>query len=64
MSQDAKPSPFAPAKLPDMPAIYGVRFATREAGIKYKGRTDLLLAVDAVRRGPSEASSTVDKSRA
>jgi glutamate N-acetyltransferase / amino-acid N-acetyltransferase len=45
MGQDAKPSPFAPAKLPVMPVIKGVRFATREAGIKYKGRTDLLLAV-------------------
>ena len=45
MGQDAKPSPFAPAELPAMPPIRGVRFATREAGIKYQGRTDLLLAV-------------------
>ena len=28
-----------------MPEIAGVRFATAEAGIRYKGRTDLLLAV-------------------
>jgi glutamate N-acetyltransferase/amino-acid N-acetyltransferase len=45
MGHAAKPSPFAPARLPDMPVINGVRFATREAGIKYQGRTDLMLAV-------------------
>ena len=28
-----------------MPEVPGVRFATAEAGIRYKGRTDLLLAV-------------------
>jgi glutamate N-acetyltransferase/amino-acid N-acetyltransferase len=38
-------SPFAPKQLPDAPEIPGVRFATAEAGIRYKGRTDLLLAV-------------------
>ena len=38
-------SPFAPKSLPEVPAIEGVRFATAEAGIRYKGRTDLLLAV-------------------
>jgi len=38
-------SPFAPKTLPDVPVIAGVRFATAEAGIRYKGRTDLLLAV-------------------
>jgi len=36
-------SPFAPASFPDLPAIGGVRLATAEAGIRYKGRTDLLL---------------------
>ncbi|MGB6116921.1 MAG: bifunctional glutamate N-acetyltransferase/amino-acid acetyltransferase ArgJ [Mesorhizobium sp.] len=36
-------SPLAPKKNPKMPAIAGVRIATAEAGIKYKGRTDLLL---------------------
>jgi glutamate N-acetyltransferase/amino-acid N-acetyltransferase len=35
-------SPLAPKKYPKMPAIEGVRIATAEAGIKYKGRTDLL----------------------
>jgi glutamate N-acetyltransferase / amino-acid N-acetyltransferase len=38
-------SPFAPKSLPDVPVVAGVRFATAEAGIRYKGRTDLLLAV-------------------
>ena len=36
-------SPLAPKSFPDMPAVAGVRFATAEAGIKYKGRTDVLL---------------------
>ena len=35
-------SPLAPKKQPKMPAIEGVRIATAAAGIKYKGRTDLL----------------------
>jgi glutamate N-acetyltransferase / amino-acid N-acetyltransferase len=38
-------SPLAPAAFPDMPAIDGVRFATAEAGIKYRNRTDVLLAL-------------------
>jgi len=38
-------SPLAPRKYPRMPAIEGVRIATAEAGIKYKGRTDLLAMV-------------------
>ncbi|NJM55382.1 MAG: bifunctional ornithine acetyltransferase/N-acetylglutamate synthase, partial [Verrucomicrobiae bacterium] len=45
MGSTTKPSPFAPATLAKLPAIDGVRFATAEAGIRYKGRTDLLLAV-------------------
>ncbi len=44
-SADAKISPFAPAKLIDVPAIEGVRFAACEAGIKYKNRKDLMIAV-------------------
>ncbi len=36
-------SPLAPRKYPAMPAIEGVRIATAEAGIKYKGRTDLMV---------------------
>ena len=38
-------SPLAPADVPDMPAIAGVKLATAAAGIRYKGRTDVLLAV-------------------
>jgi glutamate N-acetyltransferase/amino-acid N-acetyltransferase len=45
MGKAAKVSPFAPKSLPKVPPIDGVRFATAEAGIRYKGRTDLLLAV-------------------
>ena len=41
----AKPSPFAPKQLAKVPPVEGVRFATAEAGIKYKDRTDLMLAV-------------------
>ncbi|MTH99261.1 bifunctional glutamate N-acetyltransferase/amino-acid acetyltransferase ArgJ [Roseibium sp. RKSG952] len=36
-------SPLAPKSYPEMPEIGGVRFATAQAGIKYKGRTDVLL---------------------
>src|SRR5581483_9767632 len=38
-------SPLAPTDVPDMPAIAGVRLATAAAGIRYKGRTDVLLAI-------------------
>jgi glutamate N-acetyltransferase/amino-acid N-acetyltransferase len=41
-------SPLAPTHYPDLPPIEGVRFATAEAGIRYKNRTDVLLvALDA-----------------
>jgi glutamate N-acetyltransferase/amino-acid N-acetyltransferase len=36
-------SPLAPRSYPDLPPIEGVRFATAEAGIKYRNRTDVLL---------------------
>jgi glutamate N-acetyltransferase / amino-acid N-acetyltransferase len=38
-------SPLAPKTVPHLPEIAGVRLATAEAGIRYKGRTDVLLAV-------------------
>jgi glutamate N-acetyltransferase/amino-acid N-acetyltransferase len=38
-------SPLAPTDVPEMPAISGVKLATAAAGIRYKGRTDVLLAV-------------------
>ena len=45
MGKVSSVSPFAPKKLAALPAIEGVAFATAEAGIRYKNRTDLLLAV-------------------
>src|SRR4051812_35429406 len=38
-------SPLAPKHVPDLPEIAGVRIATGAAGIKYQGRTDVLLAL-------------------
>jgi glutamate N-acetyltransferase/amino-acid N-acetyltransferase len=38
-------SPLAPVHVPDMPATPGVRLATAAAGIRYAGRTDVLLAL-------------------
>jgi glutamate N-acetyltransferase/amino-acid N-acetyltransferase len=66
-----KVSPFAPAALPELPPIDGVRFATAEAGIKYQGRTDLMLCVldpgtvvAGVFTRSKTCSSAVDLSRA
>jgi glutamate N-acetyltransferase/amino-acid N-acetyltransferase len=48
VAEVAKPgpivSPLAPARFPDLPAIAGVRFATAQAGVRYKNRTDVMLA--------------------
>jgi len=41
----ASVSPLAPTSVPDLPLIDGVRLATAAAGIRYKGRTDVLLAL-------------------
>lgn len=38
-------SPFAPAKLAELPPIEGVKLAACEAGIRYQGRKDLMLAL-------------------
>src|SRR5436190_9944705 len=38
-------SPLAPTDVPAMPEIAGVKLATAAAGIRYKGRTDVLLAL-------------------
>ena len=38
-------SPLAPASFPEMPPVAGVRLATAAAGIRYAGRTDVLLAL-------------------
>nr|WP_306269325.1 bifunctional glutamate N-acetyltransferase/amino-acid acetyltransferase ArgJ [Pararhizobium sp. IMCC3301] len=36
-------SPLAPKSIPQMPVISGLLFSTAEAGIKYRGRRDVLL---------------------
>jgi glutamate N-acetyltransferase/amino-acid N-acetyltransferase len=41
--KDVPVSPLAPRRQPKVPAVPGVRFATAEAGIRYKGRTDVVL---------------------
>ena len=38
-------SPLAPTSVPELPVIDGVRLATAAAGIRYQGRTDVLLAL-------------------
>src|SRR6188768_3791684 len=38
-------SPLAPTDVPAMPEIAGVKLATAAAGIRYKNRTDVLLAL-------------------
>lgn len=37
-------SPLAPAAFPELPLIGGVEFAAAAAGVRYKGRTDVMLA--------------------
>jgi glutamate N-acetyltransferase/amino-acid N-acetyltransferase len=37
-------SPLAPARFPDMPPVAGVRVSSIAAGVRYSGRTDVLLA--------------------
>ena len=37
-------SPLAPDHFPDLPVIDGVRFATIAAGVRYQGRTEVMLA--------------------
>ena len=41
--KDVPVSPLAPKKNPKLPALDGVTFATAEAGIRYRNRTDVLL---------------------
>ena len=45
MARITKVSPLAPAAFPELPAIDNVRFATIEAGVRYQGRTDVMLAL-------------------
>jgi len=45
MAHDAPLSPLAPKSTPDVAPMEGVRFAAGAAGIRYKGRTDVMLAI-------------------
>lgn len=45
MAKTLAVSPLAPAAFPDLPVIDGVRFASVAAGVRYQGRTDVMLAV-------------------
>jgi glutamate N-acetyltransferase/amino-acid N-acetyltransferase len=45
MAKAVPVSPLAPKSFPDCPPIEGVRFSTAEAGIRYTGRTDVMLAL-------------------
>ena len=38
-------SPLAPERFPDMPEIAGVRLAAVKAGVKYRGRTDVMMCL-------------------
>lgn len=54
-------SPLAPAGFPDLPVIDGVRFSAVAAGVRYKNRTDVMLAElaeEAVVAGVFTRSST------
>lgn len=44
MAKTLSVSPLAPASFPVLPVIEGVTFATIAAGVRYKGRTDVMLA--------------------
>jgi glutamate N-acetyltransferase/amino-acid N-acetyltransferase len=53
-------SPLAPRELAELPALGGVDFAVAEAGIRYRGRTDLLV----MRFGPdTEVAGVLTTSR-
>ncbi|MGC1502591.1 MAG: bifunctional glutamate N-acetyltransferase/amino-acid acetyltransferase ArgJ [Sulfitobacter sp.] len=45
MGKITKVSPLAPSAFPELPVIEGVQFATVAAGVKYQGRTDVMLAL-------------------
>ena len=53
-------SPLAPKSYPELPQVGGVRFATASAGIKYKGRTDVFLAL---MDGGAEVAGVFTRSR-
>ena len=45
MAAPAPLSPLAPKTYPSLPPIAGVRFATIAAGVRYSGRTDVMMAL-------------------
>ena len=45
MAKITKVSPLAPAAFPDLPVIDGVAFSAIAAGVRYQGRTDVMLAL-------------------
>ena len=45
MAASAPLSPLAPKTFPALPPIAGVRFAAGAAGVRYQGRTDVMLAL-------------------
>ncbi len=45
MAKTLPRSPLAPATFPALPEIGGLRFASTAAGVRYQGRTDVMLAV-------------------
>ncbi|MCV2889777.1 bifunctional glutamate N-acetyltransferase/amino-acid acetyltransferase ArgJ [Ruegeria aquimaris] len=45
MAKITKVSPLAPASFPPLPEIAGLRLATIAAGVRYQGRTDVMMAV-------------------
>ncbi len=45
MAAPAPLSPLAPKTYPALPRIAGVRFATVAAGVRYSGRTDVMMAL-------------------
>lgn len=50
---DTPRSPLAPARFPTLPPVAGVRLGSMAAGIRYRGRTDLMMA--AFERGTTAA---------
>jgi glutamate N-acetyltransferase/amino-acid N-acetyltransferase len=44
MAKAGSVSPLAPAGFPALPPVAGVRFAAAEAGVRYAGRLDVMLA--------------------
>ena len=44
MASTMQKSPLAPACFPELPVVNGVTFATIAAGVRYSGRTDVMLA--------------------